>query len=538
MNKRLTEIMDEMQEELLEVSQDKVIDEKQEGLVQGIEEKINQETIGDIENRQMAEVSLSRIKTLALEGIKKENDMSEKENSNSDNPDYNKYNEATIETNVEENQDKDVINLEEYKDEAQPVGEMKWKSQQGATRKYKKSIVKRILVPLVAVMALAVGSIAAIHYNPTLNSIFGEFFPFKDQVQSISKSMSANGLTFTAEGAFIDSKSGIFVVSFTKEDGTAFEEGTGIREMRHVTQKPGAMGWGTQSQLSSDRKQLNCIVDLSGSNQLSAQKLTLEASDINAWRDLTAKSEVALEKLTPKDIHMPWKENKSVDGLKLNLAKEFKEVSLDAFNISDKGIELITSYYDQENIEDQYISLQIIDTRTQKVYEPSRKEHYWSNEEALNKDYYVFNQFSKGDLPYLKVNVKNSYSEKLLEGNWQVDFELNKNGQIKTKRIYQVIQNDKQKLMITKVEVSAIGVTLEGYRWSRKIEALQDFYLIMKDGTKLELGGMGSNSAGIRFNMYYKVASVEENEGSILGSFIDIDKVKSIVIEGKETYLQ
>lgn len=497
MNKKLTDIMSEIQEELLELPQDKLV----------------------------SQVSLSRIKALALEGIKGEDkNINEVKNRGQD--------------NQKENEQKENINLEAYRINLETIDRANEKKVLSLTNVQGKRMIKKRMMLLIAIMILAVGTIAAVHYNPALNSIFGELFPFKDQVQSISKSMSANGLTFTAEGALIDNKSGIFIASFTKDDGSTFEEGTEVKQIQLITEKLGARGWTAQSQLSEDRRQLICIVDLSGNRQLSGQKLTLEAKDIRIWRQLSAKSEIGLEKIETEEIHQPWKNNISAEGLQLNLVKDFKEISIDAFNVSDKGIEMITSYYDQESIEDQYISIQIIDNRTQKVYEPSKSEHYWSNEESLNKDYYVFNQFTKEDLPYLKINVMNSYYEDLLHGSWQVDFELNKNKQVKTKRIYQTVKTGEQHLIMTKIEVSALGVNLEGYKFSKKMEVFQEVYVKMKDGTKIELSNTGSNSGGIKFNMYYNAIKTEDNNDLIFYDFINIDEVERIVIGENEIFLQ
>ena len=497
MNRKLTDIMSEIQEELLELPQDKLI----------------------------SQVSLSRIKALALEGIKEEEqNINKAKNRGQD--------------NQKENEQKGNINLEAYRTNLEAIDKSEENKVLSFTKAHGKKIIKKRIMLLIATMILAVGTIAAVHYNPTLNSIFGELFPFKDQVQSISKSMSVNGLTFTAEGALIDNKSGIFIASFTKDDGSTFEEGTQVKQIQLITEKLGSKGWTTQYQLSEDRKQLNCIVDLSGNRQLSGQKLTLEATDIRIWRQLRAKSEMGLEKLEAQEIHQPWKNNKSAEGLQLNLVRDFKEISIDAFNVSDKGIEIITSYYDQENIEDQYIAIQIIDNRTQKVYEPSESEHYWSNEEALNKDYYVFNQFTKEDLPYLEINVMNSYYEDLLHGNWQVDFELNKNKQVKSKRIYQTVKTGGQHLIITKVDVSALGVNLEGYKFSKKMEVFQEVYLKMKDGTRIKLSNTGSNSGGIKFNMYYNAIKTEGDNDLIFYDFINIEEVESVVIGENEIFLQ
>ena len=161
MNKKLTELMEDIQEDLME------------------------EVMDEAEIREVPQVSIDRIKALATRNIGK---MSEDKRV----PDetYKENNSIHLEINERSN---------------------------GAKRKGGRGqLTKRILIPLVAA-ALVVGTVAAVNYNPTLKDIFGEFFPFKDQVQPIEKSMSAEGLTFTAEGALIDKKSGLFIASFTKD---------------------------------------------------------------------------------------------------------------------------------------------------------------------------------------------------------------------------------------------------------------------------------------------------------------------------------
>lgn len=498
-----------------------------------IKEIIEEAEVGEIET--MPEVSVDRIKALATRNIE--------EVSNTGNISDEVY--------------------KQHRDIQLEAKETKQLNKRNTNTKTKKTIslfTKKMLIPLVAA-TLVVGAGAAVNYNPTLKNIFGEFFPFKDQVQPIEKSMSANGLTFTAEGALIDKKTGLFIASFTKDDGSIFEEGSEVKQLQVRIEKPGGMGWGVQSSLAEDKKQLNCIVDLSSSQKLYGQKLTLEASGIRVWKNLSKVSDIKLEDLTSLEIKQPWKNETSAIGLNLNLVKDFKEIKLDAFDVSDKGIELITSYYDQEKIEDQTTSIEIIDERTSQSYEPSHNEHYWSEKEALNKDYYVFNQFNKEDLPYLKFKVGNNYYESISEGKWQVEFQLDKNSQTKTKHVHQIIQDENQKLVITKIEVSVLGVTLEGYRGSKRIDPLKEIYLKMKDGTRIDLDEGGMNS-GIKFNMYYNVVrdeeskegqSLNEKEGLVEGSigeiinsasdllvydFINIEEVQSVVIEGVEIPLE
>lgn len=501
-------------------------------LMEDIQENLIKEIIEEIEVEEVLGVSIDRIKTLAT-------------------------------SNIEKTPKDERVSDEAYKQKKDTHLETKETNERGKGTKPKKIIglfTKRMLIPLVAA-TLVVGAVAAANYNPTLKGIFGEFFPFKDQIQPIEKSMSAQGLTFTAEGALIDKKSGLFIASFTKNDGSTFEEGSEVKQMQVQTERPGGMGWSIQSSLSEDKKQLNCIVDLSSSQKLYGQKLTLEANGIRVWKNLSKVSDIKLEALMKAEIKQPWKSYTSANGLNQNLVEEFKELKLDAFYVSDKGIELITSYYDEENIEDQTTYIEIIDERTNQSYEASNSEHYWSEKEALNKDYYVFNQFKKEDLPYLKFKVGNNYYESILKGQWQVEFQLDKNSQTKTKYVHQTIQDENQKLTITKIEVSVLGVTLEGYRGFKRIDPLKKIYLKMKDGTRIDLNNSGMN-AGIKFNMYYNVVRDEDSkeeqslnekkelaEGSIgeivnsasdllVYDFINIEEVQSIVIEGVEIPLE
>ena len=441
-----------------------------------IQEDLIEEIVMDQEIREMTNISIERIKDLAT---KNRNEISDKTNS------------RRSET-VSLEQD---LRMKDEEETLERINEIRQK-------RNRRLFSKRIWIPLVAILTLVVSVTATIHYNPVLKDIFGEFFPFKEQIQLIEKSMSAEGLTFTAEGAFIDKKSGLFIASFTKNDGTTFEEGSEVKQIQVNTKIPGSMGWSMQSKLSEDKKRLICILDISANQKLYGRKLTIEATDIRVWKNLSKISDIKLDQLKSLEIKQPWENYISATGLNQNLVEDFKEIKLDAFYIGNQGIELITSYYDQVNIEDQSTYIEIIDERTNQSYEPTYSDYYWSEKEALNKDYYVFEQFKKEDLPYLKLKVGNMYFENSLKGKWQVAFQLDENSQTKIERIRQKVESKGQKLTITKVEVSALGVTLEGYKGSRKLEALQEVYLKMKDGTKIDLVNTGMNTSIIKFNMY------------------------------------
>ena len=286
MNKKLTDLMEDIKEDL-------------------IKEMIEQTEVEKVE--AMQGISIGRIKTLATRNIEK---ISENDSIISD-----KIYTQNKEIHLEE---KEIRQVNKRKDR----------------NKTMRLFTKKMLIPLVAA-TLVVGAGAAVHYNPTLKNIFSELFPFNDQVQSIEKSMSSSGLTFTAEGALIDKKKGLFIASFTKNDGSTFEEGSEVKQMQVRIEGPGGMGWGIQNSLSEDKRQLSCIIDLSSSQRLYGQKLTLEANGIRVWRNLSKVSDIRLDELNLVPIKQPWKNKESVIGLNLNLVKEFKEIQLDAFDVSD-----------------------------------------------------------------------------------------------------------------------------------------------------------------------------------------------------------
>lgn len=413
-----------------------------------------------------------------------------------------------------------------------------------AYRKKRRPHLKRLIIPLVAAVGLSVGVIATTHYSETLSSLFGQFFPYSEQVQSIGKSMSASGVTLTAEGAFIDKKSGLFIASLRKEDGTSFENGTEIGQMSLQTQKPGSMGWSVSNILSDDGKQLNCIVDLSSSQQLSGQQLILKAEDLKVWRRLEAVSKINLTEISKTPIEANWRNHDSEDGLKIKLSEDIEGITLDRINWSEQKLEIITSYADRKNIEHQSASFSLVDTETGQVYEAAQSEHYWSEEEALNKDYTTFIGVTELDLEHLALKVNMNYYEVTMQGSWEVGFKLDDNKMIKTKKVNQIVKSGENKCFVKKVEISALGVTIQGTKLSAAIEQLEDISLQMKDGTSIKLWNSGMNSSFGKFNMYYKVeideeAPLEQGEMGTMESnafnlrqFIEIEDVESIVIEG------
>lgn len=415
----------------------------------------------------------------------------------------------------------------------------------------RKKTVSKFIIPLVAAASLSLGTVAATQ-NETLSHLFGQLFPYKDQVQSIDESMSASGLIFTAEGAFIDEKTGMFVASFRKEDGSDFKEGTEVGSMSLEMEKPNAMGWSITNQLSDDKKQLDCIVELSSSKKLHGQELILKAENLKVWHQAEILAPVKLSEIKEAPIEGNWKNYNSVDGLEEKLTDEGTNISLDRLAISDKGLEIITSYPDKAGIQDQILNLYLINTQTGETIEETESEHYWSKEEGLNKDYVQFKGVSHEDLKSLQLKVCTSYYEEAVQGNWEVGFELDENKQVIKKSVGQMVEAGKGKFYIKKVQVSALGVTIQGRKFTGQIEDIHEAYLEMKDGSKLHLQTNGMNSSISGVNIYMKAGNVmQENQdaafvaeedytGITLGAesfnggvFIDINEVQSIVINGK-----
>lgn len=407
------------------------------------------------------------------------------------------------------------------------------KLKQQKSRKYK-GFRRSILIPLVAIISLIGATLAAIQTNSTLNNFFGDLFPYADQVQVVGTKQIKSGIIYTVEGAFIDNNSGLFIVSMMKEDGSSFEEGTVVKNMRLEMDRPNGMGWYAQSYLEDQNKKLVTVMNLSCNKPLYKNELTLVAEDL-IQRESHKQVAMDLNKLyeagkfiTLKGNEENWYDYNREDGLNLHLVKDFTEFSIDDVRLSDVGLSLLTSYPDVMGIQDRTVNLSMIDTRTEKEYDFEKYSH-WEDVTGLNKNSFVVKGVKAEDLPYLKVQFMEDYDKELMAETWEVKFKLSKNSQVISKMILQRIKVMEDTLLLTHIDVSALGITLKGYGESGNLVHL-DVNVVMKDGEEKRVTYSGSSNGMGGMTCYYDLGT---NSESYIPDLINLEDVLGIKIGDK-----
>ncbi|MBP3953322.1 hypothetical protein [Bacillus suaedae] len=164
---------------------------------------------------------------------------------------------------------------------------------------------------------------------------FSMFFGAQEsgiESQSVNQSISVSGIKMAVEESIIGGKSALILVSFEKEDGTAFQNDVVIPNLE--------LGWKQNAsymvdqQMTEDRKKLMIMFDIDTTKNISGEKLTISADKV-----LDSKTDEVLVNgpfhLTFIGSESPTSQNISVD---LNLAEDDEKLQLDAINISANGI--------------------------------------------------------------------------------------------------------------------------------------------------------------------------------------------------------
>lgn len=355
--------------------------------------------------------------------------------------------------------------------------------------KNKKSSVKRkfkrVIIPLVAAVSLMGITAVAINSNEGLREILGEALPFlQSEIQSIGKTTTHTGITFTAEAAAIENKAGMFFLSFEKEDGSIFEDGTTFRRIQPNMQKKGGMGWGSESTLIEDEHKLMALVDLSGSKELYNQKIEFTAYDIGVWQEGEIVPQIKLDEVYKKIV--------AHQEVGIPLIESFEEYTLDKVEFEGDTLNLVTSV-SSTNGESllRHDMITLIDRRTGKEIEIDSGSGSWDAEMQRDTMCRRFVGISESDLPYLEMKIEYSYFEPLVNGEWKVAFELDKNQNVKEKKLFKQIQTEDINVTLHDIQISKLGVKIEGLRHKGSSYDLAG-YVQMKDGSKIELADSGS----------------------------------------------
>lgn len=383
------------------------------------------------------------------------------------------------------------------------------------------------MIPLVAATLLMGLTVVAISSSETLRDIFGDAFPMiQSEAQDIQKSMTIDGLTFTAEGAVIDDKAGLFIVSFVKEDGSPFEEGIVVSDIELDMENRGGMGWSKDTILTEDGTKLICMIDMSGDKKLYGQKLVLKAKSPGKWCSEEIESEVDLyeaykqsevNRLKQATINMREKNREEDEkweytgdkGLKIPFDDEKSKLTLDKVEWKDETLGIAVSYSNSRGEDELILDINLIDTRTGKEITSDGGSGIWDGSEGIGKEYRKFMGITPEDLPYLQMKISYEYFEAIADNEWEVEFELNQNQNIRTQKTNTRIETRTQEITIKEVEVSALGVKIEGIKHTRNNEYLEA-YLQMKDGSKVDLWATGMSSSFNKIVGHYQVACEED----------------------------
>lgn len=561
MNKRISEMMDDLDPSLLK---DNYMNE-------------DEAKIRVVDELKEEDISLTNIKKLAMKNIECEIDK--------------EMNQNTVKGSVSKLELDSRLNIKNkiVKNDAHEIIDLDTKRRK---KRLSRKFVKRVIIPLVAAALLMGITVVAVGSSETLMQIFGEAFPMiQSESQDIGKSMTVDGMTFTAEGAVIDNKSGLFVVSFIKEDGTSFEEGTEVEDIRLEMEKRGGMGSSRETKLSEDGKKLVCVIDMSGDRKLYGQDITLRAKSPGKWLSGEEKTEANLYEAYKQSelnrVEQATRQNNKESegssdeweytgsrGIKIPLIQEIPQLTLDNIEWVDEELRITTSYPDPTGEEELMLSIDLVDRRTGQEVTSNGGRGSWKADEGISIRYERFLGIQEEDLAHLEMKIGYEYFVPITNSEWKIEFKLDKNNNIRTQKTNTRIKTNTQEVTIKEVELSTLGVKIEGIKHTRNSDYLEA-YLQMKDGSIVNLWPTGmSTSFPNKIIEHFQVAqddSMESNEpvegdkpdvelselsgtrrsgfggsmvsiatrktmsseGMRIPKFLKIEEVASIVIEGK-----
>lgn len=432
--------------------------------------------------------------------------------------------------------------------------------EQKKEKKHKLTGKKRFILPLVAALTALGMTVVAVSNYPVLSHLIGDGFgAISKEAQVVGQSVTKQGITFTVEEAVIDSSSGFIAVSFTKEDGSPFEPGTMPERISIQPKHQTSMGYSYEPILSEDGKKIFCLIDMSMSGNLYGQEITLLVEKIGR----TETGEIPLE-LNLQDAYnqMQGLDYHFYEGLEytpnqalgIPLTDTLPGLVLDQVILDHKGIlKLYTSYEDPYEENNLNTTFKLIDTALDSEVYYQEGTNIWDASTKRRKIEDVYRGVVEEDLKDLKLTLQYEKYIPLAGDEWALTFKLQKNKNVKkAKPNLTLTKGTSAELVIKEVEVSRLGVRVEGYQPKGSV-ALFDMSLKMKDGKRIGLSTSGLNTKSNYFFIQHLEAAVPDEEtvvpptentvpidsvtypiGFSLQHFIDLDQVESLIIEDTE----
>lgn len=475
--------------------------------------------------------------------------MNKKVSEIMDDIDYNELN--TIELDEKINED---ISFDRIKSIAMNAVTDEYKS----TNRKKKHLSKFIIIPAAAVLILMSVTAFALTASETFRAFFGDSVDFiMGKTQDVQKSYTQNGITFTVESAVVDDTSGLVIFSLVKEDGTAFDKNTAVGDIKLSTGD--GYSFGRKLKFTEDYKKLLYYIDPSNDGKLYGKKLNITVQ--NLVTDRQGESEIDMDlseiyKNNPIDTSM--ESNKplysGLDDSKSDQVPMFSQ-NLD----SAHGIQLmyeipeyriigagfasgkltIASSLDRPNgNSSSYADIyKLIDTRTGEALNSIQATRYDEEGTEAEISQIVFDVSDIKSLKYLKPVISYNLKNIIVEGEWSVDFKLQKN--IDILKLKSDVTFDEESrdgsstITINEIDASIIAIKVRGICVGKplsvkKLPELRDSYILMKDGT---ISKFNRSSAGF-----------DGKDGFVMDlrvdGLIDVSNIKSINIAGYEFSVQ
>lgn len=407
-----------------------------------------------------------------------------------------------------------------------------------------------ILVPAAVLIIIMTFTAYAVQNSQAFEIFFADAMEFlTGRTQEINLTDSNNGITMHLEAAVNDNKSGVILFSFTKDDGSTFEKNIAVGEIT-LRGTGGGYGFGRNKTFSNDMKKMSYYIDPRVSGNLSRRKLTLTVQDLIREQTGEKTLDLNLKQLfdtNPIDINLP-KNEVIINGSTAETiaATEVKKQNynielipeiisgfkLDGIAFVDGKLRIFTSIpgsnmkYNEDTADIRFL----INTKTgEKIYSECRTGTMPSDNDNTTYSQFAFDISDPEALEDLRLVISYTTRE-VISGRWSVSFRLKGSQLPITKTTDVKIKDNNDTITITKVSVSMIGLYVEGFitsergeRIARNVSLTQSVVL---DNGEIVITTMGSNEYDQNRHLFILNYRIDK--------FIDIEKLRSVIIEGVE----
>lgn len=433
-----------------------------------------------------------------------------------------------------------------------------------SSKKHKKRLSRFVIIPAVAIITLMSVTAFALTTSEDFRAFFDDSIDFiVGKTQDVQKTDTKNGITFTVESAVIDDTSGLIIFSFVKEDGTAFDKNTTVADIKLSTGD--GNGFSRESKFTDDYKKLLYYIDPINDGKLYGKKINITVQNLVADTPGERQADVDLYELykrNPFDINNT-QQNKPIDSsvsdeksVRIPIFFDTHSTSAHVYKIPNThaivpiyeipqyriigagfvdgkltiASQLDRPYGNSSSYGDIY---KLIDIRTGEIINSTEAGRYCEEGTKTETSQVVFDVSDVERLKFLKPVISYNLKSIIVEGEWSVDFKLQKNIdmlKLTSKAAFDEENNDEiHTVTINQINISVVGVNVKGVSIGKsssikKIPRLKDSYILMDDGTVNKFKNSSAEFEGKDgFSMNFRITGL-----------IDVKNIKSIFIAGHE----